>query len=148
MVSYTRIEIIAYSEDKPNTKNGKAAVIMRDRTQEIRMFEDTMLILKQGWYEKNGRRIPLKLTAEQMQEIQVYLPEDVRKNSSRADFQPPIVIGRCGHGCENMDSFALARKRLEGGADVKAELLYIDMVRRIEHIGDNCFSISESLTNR
>jgi len=41
----------------------------------------------------------------------------------------------------------VARKRLEGGADVKAELLYIDMVRRIENIGDNCFSISESLTN-
>lgn len=42
----------------------------------------------------------------------------------------------------------VARKRLEGGADVKAELLYIDVVRRIENIGDNCFSISESLTNR
>lgn len=41
----------------------------------------------------------------------------------------------------------VARKRLEGGADVKAELLYIDVVRRIENIGDNCFSISESLTN-
>lgn len=47
-----------------------------------------------------------------MQEIQVYLPENVTENSSRADFQPPVVIGRCGHGCENMDSFALARKRL------------------------------------
>lgn len=42
----------------------------------------------------------------------------------------------------------VARKRLEGGADVKAELLYIDLVRKIENIGDNCFSISESLTNR
>ncbi|MBR4823600.1 MAG: Na/Pi cotransporter family protein [Spirochaetaceae bacterium] len=54
---------------------------------------------------------------------------------------------------DGIDSFRkdlkkVARKRLEGGADVKAELLYIDMVRRIEHIGDNCFSISESLTNR
>lgn len=39
----------------------------------------------------------------------------------------------------------LARKRLESGADVKSELLYIDMVRQIEKIGDNCFSISESL---
>lgn len=39
----------------------------------------------------------------------------------------------------------VARKRLEGGADVKAELLYIDLVRRIENIGDNCFSISETL---
>lgn len=53
---------------------------------------------------------------------------------------------------DGIDSFRkdlkkVARKRLEGGADVKSELLYIDMVRRIEHIGDNCFSISEILTN-
>lgn len=41
----------------------------------------------------------------------------------------------------------VARKRLESGADVKAELLYIDIVRQIEKIGDNCFSISESLTS-
>lgn len=40
----------------------------------------------------------------------------------------------------------VARKRLESGADVKTELLYIDIVRQIEKIGDNCFSISESLT--
>ena len=39
----------------------------------------------------------------------------------------------------------VARKRLESGADVKAELLYIDIVRAIEHIGDNCFNISSSL---
>lgn len=39
----------------------------------------------------------------------------------------------------------LARKRLESGADVKSELLYIDIVRQIEKIGDNCFSISEDL---
>lgn len=40
----------------------------------------------------------------------------------------------------------VARKRLENGADVKAELLYIDVVRQIEKIGDNCFNISETLT--
>ena len=40
----------------------------------------------------------------------------------------------------------VARKRLESGADVKSELLYIDMVRQIEKIGDNCFNISEALT--
>ena len=37
----------------------------------------------------------------------------------------------------------LSRKRIENGANVKAELLYIDMVRQIEKIGDNCFSISQ-----
>ncbi|MGP1577545.1 MAG: Na/Pi cotransporter family protein [Treponema sp.] len=40
----------------------------------------------------------------------------------------------------------LARKRLEEGANVKAELLYIDIVRTIEKIGDSAFSISEALS--
>ncbi len=39
----------------------------------------------------------------------------------------------------------IARKRLEDGADVKTELLYIDLVRNIEKIGDHAFSISASL---
>jgi phosphate:Na+ symporter len=38
-----------------------------------------------------------------------------------------------------------ARKRIERGADVKSELLYIDLVRNIEKIGDRAFSIAESL---
>ncbi len=38
-----------------------------------------------------------------------------------------------------------ARKRLEEGADVKSELLYIDMVRLIEKIGDHAFAITENL---
>ena len=40
----------------------------------------------------------------------------------------------------------VARKRLEKGADVKSELLYIDFVRNIEKIGDRAFSISEGLS--
>ncbi len=39
----------------------------------------------------------------------------------------------------------IARKRLEDGANVKSELLYIDIVRNIEKIGDHAFSISNSL---
>ncbi|HOV62904.1 MAG TPA: Na/Pi symporter, partial [Spirochaetia bacterium] len=38
-----------------------------------------------------------------------------------------------------------ARKRLKAGAEVKAELLFIDMVRHIEKVGDYAFAISESL---
>lgn len=39
----------------------------------------------------------------------------------------------------------LARKRLESGADVKSELLFLDLIRQIEKIGDNAFSISSLL---
>jgi phosphate:Na+ symporter len=40
----------------------------------------------------------------------------------------------------------IAKKRLKNGANVKAALLYIDLVRKIEKIGDYAFSISETLT--
>jgi phosphate:Na+ symporter len=38
-----------------------------------------------------------------------------------------------------------ARKRLKAGAEVKAELLFIDMVRHIEKIGDFAFDIAQAL---
>jgi len=38
-----------------------------------------------------------------------------------------------------------AQDRLQEGAEVKGELLYIDMLQNIEHIGDYCLNISEAL---
>lgn len=82
---------------------------MADRTMSKDMLLDTLQICEQGYYEKDGRRIKLKLTPDEMREIQVYLPDEVTRNANRKDFKPPFVIGgRCGHGCENKDSFSLA----------------------------------------
>jgi phosphate:Na+ symporter len=39
------------------------------------------------------------------------------------------------------------RKRIEAGEDVKTELLFIDLVRRIENLGDYCYNISEALSH-
>lgn len=41
----------------------------------------------------------------------------------------------------------VARRRLEGGANVKAELLYMDLVKQIEKIGDRCFAIAGQLSH-
>ena len=38
-----------------------------------------------------------------------------------------------------------ARKRIQDGSNVKAELLYMDIVKHIEHIGDNALNIAQSL---
>ncbi len=38
-----------------------------------------------------------------------------------------------------------ASTRLQSGSEVKAELLYIDVVRHVEQIGDHCLNITESL---
>ena len=39
----------------------------------------------------------------------------------------------------------LGRKRIEAGKDVKTELFFIDLVRRIEKLGDYCYSIAGAL---
>ena len=39
----------------------------------------------------------------------------------------------------------LGRKRIEAGEDVKTELLFIDLVRRIEKLGDYCYDIAETV---
>jgi len=39
----------------------------------------------------------------------------------------------------------LSRRRIEAGKDVKTELFFIDLVRRIEKLGDYCFDISSAL---
>jgi phosphate:Na+ symporter len=41
----------------------------------------------------------------------------------------------------------LGRKRIEAGENVKTELLFIDLVRRIERLGDYCYNIAEALSH-
>lgn len=38
-----------------------------------------------------------------------------------------------------------ARRQIQSGSNVKAELLYIDLVRQIEHIGDFCMNIMQEI---
>jgi phosphate:Na+ symporter len=40
----------------------------------------------------------------------------------------------------------LGRKRIEAGENIRTELLFIDLVRRIEKVGDYCYSISGALS--
>lgn len=82
----------------------------RDRSRELNMLKETEKILEQGWYEKDGSRIDLKLSQREMEEVHVYLPNDVKKYGNKKDFEPPYVFGRCGYGCENADSFSVARE--------------------------------------
>jgi phosphate:Na+ symporter len=41
----------------------------------------------------------------------------------------------------------LSRKRIEAGMDVQTELIFIDLVRRIERLGDYCASITAEITS-
>ena len=85
----------------------------RDRSRELNMLQETLQILEQGYYVKDGKRIQLKLSKNEMEEIQVYLPDQVRENSNHKEFDPGFVLGRCGYGCTNIDSFSMARELAE-----------------------------------
>lgn len=75
----------------------------------IAVLNDTLSILKKGYYTKNGLRINLKLSKEQMRESMVLLPE--RIDEIRAAKLPVCYnLGRCGYGCYNRDSFSYARE--------------------------------------
>jgi phosphate:Na+ symporter len=41
----------------------------------------------------------------------------------------------------------LSRKRIKAGEDIKTELIYIELVRRIEKLGDYCLDITGVITN-
>ncbi len=63
-----------------------------------------------------------------------------------------LELGMASEMEDKIDAFKkhlkkLARKRLKGGADVKAELLYIDLIRHVEKMGDCAYAIAEELRN-
>lgn len=82
------------------------------RNDNIEMLQDTLRILKQGSYKIDGKTIDLKLSKKAMETIHVLLPENVRDICERTESKNGYaVIGRCGHGCENTDSFTAARQQ-------------------------------------
>lgn len=87
------------------------------REDNISMLQNTLEILERGSYPYQGRTVPLKLTSAQMTEVQVYLPEEVRRICRSKDFSHVQKTGRCGYSCENIDSFTLARRRAGQYAD-------------------------------
>ena len=84
---------------------------MRDKN--IEMLQDTLQILNDGSYTVNGKKVSLKLTNEQMQTTHVLLPENVKDIGQRTDFDQVFVLGRCGYGCVNMDSFSVAIRQYQ-----------------------------------
>ena len=85
----------------------------RKKMDNIAILQDTLRILDKGSYEANGKTVSLKLSREEMEKIHVLLPEDVKDIAGRTGFEQVHVMGRCGYGCENADSFTVARMQYE-----------------------------------
>ena len=107
---------------------------MNMRQDNVSILRDTMAVLDQGWYEKDGQKILLKLTREQMEDARVFLPDDVKAVSRKKDFRHVYEIGRCEYSCENIDSFSLARKRIDTfpDTDENERVLVLNLANPVE----------------
>ena len=78
----------------------------------IAELDDTLEILEKGCYQMQGRTVRLKLNKEQMEEVKVFLPQDVQEIYGEKDFAHVRAV-RYDYSCINKDSFTVARKRME-----------------------------------
>ena len=76
-------------------------------------LKDTLQIFKQGYYEKNDRKIELKLSKAEIEKATVFLPNEVNAFKTKTPDDQIFVMGRCGFSCENLDSYSMAHKTQE-----------------------------------
>lgn len=75
----------------------------------IDILTDTLSIIAQGYYIKDGKKIDLKLSQDEMKEARVFLPSEIHALKKYKPSQRCFSLGKCGYGCENIDSFTKAR---------------------------------------
>ena len=63
------------------------------RQENIAMLQDTLDILKRGYYLLDGKKVELKLSKEEMREIHVYLPGEMQAISESGNFSHGIMPG-------------------------------------------------------
>lgn len=76
------------------------------RRRNVSVFLETERIVNDGYYYVDGKRVDLKLSKQQMQECEVYLPGSV--------FDLKYECDETKFGCHNKDSYDLALEMGEG----------------------------------
>ncbi|MCD7830344.1 MAG: TIGR02452 family protein [Clostridiales bacterium] len=91
----------------------------RERQKEMRkkknraILEDTLALLEQGGYTKNGQEVRLPFSPEQMREIEVFLPTELASLTAEEGTEPAPQSGSCAFACENEDALVLAQRQYE-----------------------------------
>ncbi|MCC8065780.1 MAG: TIGR02452 family protein [Clostridiales bacterium] len=106
----------------------------RERQKEMRkkknvaILEDTLAILEQGGYARDGQDVRLAFSPEQMREIRVFLPEELPSLTAAEQEAPQTAA--CAFGCENEDALVLAQKqyqRLKSTGDTAPKILVLNL---------------------
>ena len=78
-----------------------------------------------------------------VEEFLALLENQLKRNHTEADKTRAVEL-EAAIDKKRKKLHKLGRKRIEAGKNVKTELLFIELVRRIEKLGDYCFEISEA----
>lgn len=77
-----------------------------DRKFELQVLDEALDIIKQESYLLGKKRVFLHYSEKEREQTKVYLPEEVHEICDQIDTsKTAYVMGRCGFGVHNMDSF-------------------------------------------
>ena len=77
-------------------------------------------------------------------EFIIFIREHINRHLSSSEMETALELEDRTDRYRNTLKKA-ARKRIQKGSEVKTELLYIDIVKHIEHIGDHALNIADAL---
>ncbi len=146
--------LLACTKDNLNDDGFTNAASLMRIVNELESIGDScykLMIISSKQNEKN-----LKFHQSAVEDLQPYeelvaeFISDVVHNLSDKDNEYKIADAKTTESKINTYRNTLkkaARRQIQAGSDVKAELIYIDMVRQIEHIGDFCMNIMQEMEN-
>ncbi len=81
------------------------------KQKNLALLSETLDICEKGSYKKDGKVISLGLTPEQMREVRVLMPDEIKEMAAWEVPAPPADFS-----CENKDSLSLAHEKLSDPA--------------------------------
>ncbi|MCF7858455.1 MAG: Na/Pi cotransporter family protein [Candidatus Cloacimonetes bacterium] len=144
--------LVSLSNEQLNEKNIQNVNSMMRVAHELESVADScykLIILAQRRYNSK-----LKLHSKSNEEINDYsnlirefiklyrenINEHLHENDMKEAYNLEIKIDNYRNNLVEE-----VQQRIQNGADVKAELLYLDILKNFEHIGDNSLNIAQSL---
>ncbi|MBN2657949.1 MAG: Na/Pi cotransporter family protein [Spirochaetales bacterium] len=144
--------LLECSKENLNESGRDKATAMIRIVSELESIGDSCFSLIMLSQKKYKKKIPLHDNAideiisysKYVDEFLQFIKLHVNKHLSSEDLEEANVLE------DRIDSYRnklrkQARKKIIEGADVKGELLYIDIIRHMEQIGDYCLNIAQTL---
>jgi phosphate:Na+ symporter len=140
------------SLDNMNRVSAANVYSMMRITNELESIGDScynLMVLSERRYKK---KLPVDTTATEdlrpyidlVTDFLQFISSHLNEHLSSRDMETALEIE--SHINEKRNTLKkAATQRLQNGSEVKGELLYIDIVRHVERIGDHCLNIAESL---